>query len=74
MCLVGKIVAVAGASGSGKTTVGLSILRLLPAALSISQGSIVFEGRSLLELPVREMQKMPGGAHRHGLPGAFKCF
>jgi ABC-type glutathione transport system ATPase component len=56
----GKIVAVAGASGSGKTTVGLSILRLLPSALSISQGSIVFEGRPLLELPVREMQRCRG--------------
>ena len=56
----GKIVAVAGPSGSGKTTVGLSILRLLPSALSITQGSIVFEGRHLLELPVRKMQNCRG--------------
>jgi peptide/nickel transport system ATP-binding protein len=56
----GKIVAIAGGSGSGKTTIGLSILRLLPSALSIKQGSIIFEGRDLLGLPVREMQYCRG--------------
>src|SRR5882757_9279988 len=56
----GKIVAIAGGSGSGKTTIGLSILRLLPSALSIKQGSIIFEGRDLLGLPVREMQNCRG--------------
>jgi len=57
----GKIVAIAGASGSGKTTIGLSILRLLPAALSIKQGSIVFEGQNLLELSAEEMRQCRGG-------------
>jgi ABC-type glutathione transport system ATPase component len=42
----GKIVAVAGASGSGKTTIGLSILRLTPPALQIREGSIIFEGKN----------------------------
>jgi len=56
----GKIVAIAGGSGSGKTTIGLSVLRLLPSALSIKQGNIVFEGRDLLGLPVREMQYCRG--------------
>jgi len=56
----GKIVAIAGASGSGKTTVGLSILRLLPPALSIKQGSIVFEGQDLLELSTEEMRQRRG--------------
>jgi len=56
----GKIVAIAGGSGSGKTTIGLSILRLLSPALSIKQGSIIFEGHSLLGLPVREMQNCRG--------------
>ena len=70
----GKIVAIAGGSGSGKTTIGLSILRLLPSALNIKQGSIVFEGQDLLGLSVRKNASMPGGAHRHGLSGAFKRF
>lgn len=56
----GKIMAIAGGSGSGKTTIGLSVLRLLSSALSIKQGSIVFEGRDLLGLPVREMQYCRG--------------
>jgi ABC-type glutathione transport system ATPase component len=55
-----KIVAVAGASGSGKTTVGLSILRLLPSALSISQGSIVFEGQDLLGFSCERMRQCRG--------------
>ena len=57
----GKIVAIAGGSGSGKTTIGLSILRLLPSALSIRQGSIMFEGQNLLELPPEKMRQCRGG-------------
>ncbi len=56
----GKIVAIAGASGSGKTTIGLSILRLLHPALSIKQGSIIFEGRNLLELSAEKMRQCRG--------------
>ena len=56
----GKIVAVAGGSGSGKTTIGLSILRLLPAALDIKQGSIIFEGQNLLEFSNEEMRQRRG--------------
>jgi len=56
----GKIVAVAGASGSGKTTIGLSILRLLPSALNIKQGSMMFEGRDLLKLSAEEMRQTRG--------------
>ena len=56
----GKIVAVAGASGSGKTTIGLSILRLLPSALSITQGSIVFEGQDLLGFSCERMRQCRG--------------
>jgi ABC-type glutathione transport system ATPase component len=57
----GKIVAIAGGSGSGKTTIGLSILRLLPAALNIGQGKIIFEGQDLLTLPSDEMRIVRGG-------------
>lgn len=56
----GKIVAIAGGSGSGKTTIALSVLRLLPPALSIKQGSIVFEGQNLLELPDEGMRLCRG--------------
>jgi ABC-type glutathione transport system ATPase component len=56
----GKIVAIAGGSGSGKTTIGLSMLRLLSSALTIKQGSIVFEGKNLLELSTEEMRQRRG--------------
>jgi ABC-type glutathione transport system ATPase component len=56
----GKIVAIAGGSGSGKTTIGLSILRLLPSALQIRKGSIIFEGRDLLKVSDKEMQNCRG--------------
>jgi len=55
-----QIVAIAGGSGSGKTTIGLSILRLLPSALKIKQGSIVFEGKDLLKLSPAEMRQCRG--------------
>jgi len=56
-----KILAIAGGSGSGKTTIGLSILRLLPSALSIQGGSrIVFEGHDLLGLPEADMRRCRG--------------
>jgi ABC-type glutathione transport system ATPase component len=56
----GKIVAIAGASGSGKTTIGLSILRLIPPSLHIQQGKIVFEGQELLELSSERMRQCRG--------------
>lgn len=56
----GKIVAVAGGSGSGKTTVAMSILRLLSPALSIQSGSILFEGKDLLGLSSEEMRQCRG--------------
>jgi len=56
----GKIVAVAGGSGSGKTTIGLSIIRLLASPIRVRQGSIDFEGRDLLRLSDWEMQNCRG--------------
>jgi len=56
----GKITAIAGGSGSGKTTIGLSILRLLPFALGIKWGSITFEGKNLLEEPSENMRQIRG--------------
>ena len=44
-----EIVALVGSSGSGKTTVGLSILRLLPAAMSVLSGKIFYLGDNILD-------------------------
>ncbi len=56
----GRIVAIAGGSGSGKTTIGLSILRLLSPALRITAGSIQLEGQDLLSLSSQGMRQMRG--------------
>jgi len=54
------IVVLMGVCGSGKTTVGLSILRLLASPLGIKQGSIVFEGQDLLGLSSERMRQCRG--------------
>lgn len=54
------ITSLVGGSGSGKTTTGLSILRLLSPALKINKGEIIFKGRDLLKLPEDEMRRLRG--------------
>lgn len=55
----GEIVGMQGRSGCGKTSSALAILRLLPAEARLS-GSLRFEGRDLLGLPDRELQRIRG--------------
>ena len=45
-----------GESGCGKTTIMLSLLRLLPEAGRIVGGKVVFNGRDLLQLSEQEMR------------------
>ncbi len=56
-----SISALVGASGSGKTTTGFSILRLLDSALTIEKGEIFFEGKDLLKEPLERMRILRGG-------------
>lgn len=44
----GQIIALVGESGSGKTTVIRAVMGLLPAAGKVTEGDIVFDGKSLL--------------------------
>jgi oligopeptide/dipeptide ABC transporter ATP-binding protein len=47
-----------GESGCGKTTIMLSLLRLLPEAGRIVGGQILFDGRDLLQISEGEMQNI----------------
>jgi peptide/nickel transport system ATP-binding protein len=56
----GESVGIVGESGCGKTTVGLSIMRLLPGNGHISGGSVVLNGRDLATLSEKEMRRVRG--------------
>lgn len=49
-----------GESGCGKSITARSILRLLPRGGKVVGGSIIFEGRNLLDLSENEMRKVRG--------------
>lgn len=55
-----EIVALVGASGSGKTSLGLSVLGLLPGAMKVDRGSIFFKGRDLLRLGLPKIRQVRG--------------
>ena len=56
----GEILGLVGEIGAGKTTLGRSILRIVPEPGRIVNGKIVFNGRNLLELSDAEMSKIRG--------------
>ncbi len=58
----GEALGIVGESGSGKSVTALSILRLHAAATTrIPTGRVMYGGRDLLKLPVREMRTIRGG-------------
>jgi peptide/nickel transport system ATP-binding protein len=54
----GEALGIAGESGSGKSTIALSLLRILPPGGLIRRGKIVFDGQDLVSLPENEMRKV----------------
>ena len=54
----GQALGLVGESGCGKTTVALSILRILPAGAKIRRGKIMFDGTDLVPLTSTEMRKV----------------
>ncbi|MGI6004205.1 MAG: ABC transporter ATP-binding protein [Christensenellales bacterium] len=57
----GEVLGVVGETGAGKTTMALSVLRLLPDKVGqITKGSIHYDGRDLLSAGKREMLQLRG--------------
>jgi oligopeptide/dipeptide ABC transporter ATP-binding protein len=55
-----EIFGLVGESGSGKTVLATSLLRLTPEPGSIAEGKIIWDGKDLLSLNSRAMQKIRG--------------
>jgi oligopeptide/dipeptide ABC transporter ATP-binding protein len=56
----GEIVGLLGESGSGKTTMALSLLRLLPPVAKVAGGAVRFRGRDLLSLNEKQLREVRG--------------
>ena len=56
----GETLGIAGESGCGKSVTSLSVLRLLKSPPARIQGTIEFQGQNLLELSMKQMQRIRG--------------
>lgn len=58
----GKTLGLVGETGAGKTTTALSILNLIQSPPGeITSGKILFDGKNILELSTKELQRFRGG-------------
>ena len=58
----GERFGIVGESGCGKSVTALSIMRLLPRPMGqILAGSVMFDGRDLLQLSLDKMRRVRGG-------------
>src|SRR5690349_22998707 len=56
----GRSLGIVGESGSGKTVLSRSIMGLLPKRNTERSGSVIFEGREIIDLPLKERRKVWG--------------
>src|SRR5260370_7492143 len=54
-----EILGVLGESGSGKSTIATSLLKLIPSNGNISRASVFFEAKILLRPPPTQLQPLP---------------
>jgi oligopeptide/dipeptide ABC transporter ATP-binding protein len=55
-----ETVGVVGETGSGKSSLILAVLNLLPRAMRVSGGQVSYRGQDLLSLPVDDVRKLRG--------------
>ena len=70
----GEALGIAGESGCGKTTVALSLLKILPKGGRIRKGSIIFDGVDLVPLSDNEMRKIRWKGIAIVFQGAMNAF
>lgn len=56
----GRITAIVGQSGSGKSTIASAVLGLLPPALEMSAGQVLFENKNLFMFDREQLRKTRG--------------
>ena len=70
----GQALGIAGESGCGKTTVALSILKILPQGGRIRKGKIIFDGTDLVPLSEDSMRKVRWKGIAIVFQGAMNAF
>src|SRR5207245_11181487 len=65
----GEAMGLAGESGCGKSTVALTLLKILPSGGRIRGGKIIFDGQDLVKLRESEMRKI----RWKGISVVFQC-
>lgn len=56
----GEAIAIVGESGCGKSVTATSVMQLVPPPGKIVEGSIVFDGKDLVKMTEKEMQRVRG--------------
>lgn len=57
---VGEAMALVGESGAGKSTIAKAVLGILPPAIKITSGEILFDGQDLLKLSHAQIRELLG--------------